>query len=70
MALVNSGTKDDPVETQDLTELRDTLRRKFGRLKGSWENILEAELDNDESAVFIELAELIQSLSSMQAFSN
>ena len=39
MALVNRGTNIDPVE---LTELRDALRRKFGRLKGSWENILKA----------------------------
>ena len=27
----------DSVETGDLTELRETLRRKFVRLKGSWE---------------------------------
>ena len=40
MALVNRGTNVDPMEIQDLTELRDTLRRKLGRLKGSWENIL------------------------------
>ena len=39
MALVNRGTNIDPVE---LTELRDALRRKFGRLKSSWENILKA----------------------------
>ena len=39
MALVNRGTNIDPVE---LMELRDALRKKFGRLKGSWENILKA----------------------------
>ena len=60
MALVNRGTNVDPVEIQDLTELRDTLRRKFAWLKGSWKNILEAALDYDESAVFVELAELVE----------
>ena len=60
MAFVSRGIDVDPVETGDLTELRETLRRKFARLKGSWENLLEAALNCDESAVFDELAELVE----------
>jgi hypothetical protein len=36
------------------------LRRKFARLKGSWENLLQSTLDYDEPVVFAELAELVE----------
>ena len=36
------------------------LGRKFARLKGSWENLLQSALDYDEPAVFREISELVE----------
>ena len=40
--------------------MRETLGRKFARLKGSWENLLQSALDYDKSAVFCKISELVE----------
>ena len=34
--------------------------KKFARLKGSWENLLQSTLDYDESVVFIVVSEVVE----------
>lgn len=60
MAFVDRGIDVDPTEAGDLTELRRMLGRKFARLKGSWENLLQSALDYNESSVFVEISELVK----------
>jgi hypothetical protein len=60
MAFVDRGIDVDPAEVGDIKELTGMLGRKFARLKGSWENLLQSALDCDESVVFIEIAELVE----------
>ena len=60
MSFVDKGDGVNPEEAGDLEELRGRLRRKFARLKGSWENLLQSTLDYDEPVVFAELAELVE----------
>ena len=40
MIYVDRGMDVDPSEAGDIVELRETLGRKFARMKGSWENLL------------------------------
>jgi hypothetical protein len=36
------------------------LQRKFNRLQGSWENLIQSTVDYDETVVFAELAGLVE----------
>ena len=56
MDYVGRGMDVDPSEAGDVVELRETLDRKFARMKGSWENLLQLAMDHDESAVFCEIS--------------
>ena len=60
MTFVNSVVKVRPPGAGDLGEMRGRLRRKFARLKGSWENLSQAVLKNNETVVFTELEELVE----------
>ena len=60
MSFVDKGNGVNPEEAGDLEELRGRLRRKFARLKGSWENLLQSTFIYDEPVVFAELAELVE----------
>jgi hypothetical protein len=59
MIYVDRGMDVDPSEML-IVELRETLGRKFTRMKGSWENLLQSAMDHDESAVFYEISELME----------
>jgi hypothetical protein len=61
MSFVDKGNGVNPEEAGDLEELRGCLKRKFARLKGSWENLVQSTLDYDETVVFAKLAELVGS---------
>ena len=60
MALVNKDTDMDATEAECLVDLRNTLVKKFARLKGSWENLLQSSLNFDESVVFTSILELVE----------
>ena len=60
MALVNKDTDMDAMEAECLVDLRNTLVKKFARLKGSWENLLQSSLNFDESVVFTSILELVE----------
>jgi hypothetical protein len=60
MIYVDRGMDVDPLEAGDIVELRKTLGRKFARMKGSWENLLQSAMDHDESPVFCEISELVE----------
>jgi hypothetical protein len=60
MSFVDKGNGVNPEEAGDLEELRGCLKRKFARLKGSWENLVQSTLDYNETVVFAELAELVE----------
>ena len=59
-SLVNKGTNIDATEPEHLIDLRTTLVKKFARLKGSWENLLQSYLDFEESVVFTSILELVE----------
>ena len=60
MTFVARGVDVNPAEAGDVADLKETLGRKFERLKGSWENLLQSALDCDESVVFVEISELVE----------
>ncbi len=60
MTFVDRGVDVNPVEAGDVAELKEMLGKKFVRLKGSWENLLQSALDCDESVVFVEISELVE----------
>ena len=60
MTFVARGVDVDPAEAGDVAELKEVLGRKFARLKGSWENLLQSALDYDESVVFGDIADLVE----------
>ena len=51
MTFVNRGIGVDPAETGNLTELREIMRRKFARLKGSWVNYHLRDHNDSECTV-------------------
>jgi hypothetical protein len=53
MALVRRDTAISPTDAGRLVGLRNTLVKKFARIEGSWENLLQSALDCDESVAFI-----------------
>ena len=57
---VNNADKVRPAEAEDLGEMRGHLRRKFAELKSSWENLLREALENNETVIFTELEELVE----------
>ena len=57
---VNNADKVRPAEAEDLGEMRGHLRRKFAKLKSSWENLLREALENNETVIFTELEELVE----------
>jgi hypothetical protein len=59
MAFVDGSTNIGPTEVLKLGELRETLRNKVARSKGSWENLIRYAVDYDESTVFHEISELV-----------
>ena len=59
MVFVGRGTDVDPTEAWELKKMWGTLKSKFARLKGSWENLLWYAIEYDESAVFHEISELV-----------
>ena len=59
LVFVGRGMDVNHMETWELKELRGTLKSKFARLKGSWENLLWYAIEYDESAVFHEISELV-----------
>ena len=58
MVFVDRGVEVDPSEAGEVVELREMLGRKFARMKGSWENLIQSAMDHDETAVFCEISEL------------
>ena len=60
MALVSRDTAISPTEARCLVGLRGTLVKKFARIQGSWENLLQSALDCDESVAFIMISELVE----------
>ena len=60
MAFVDKDTAINPTEARRLAVSREALVKKFARLKGSWENLLQATLDYDESVVFAEVSEIVE----------
>jgi hypothetical protein len=60
MTFVARGVDVNPAEAGDVADLKETLGRKFERLKGSWENLLQSALDYDESVVFGDIADLVE----------
>jgi hypothetical protein len=60
MTFVDRGVDVNPVEAGDVAELKEMLGKKFVRLKGSWEKLLQSALYCDESVVFVDIAELVE----------
>jgi hypothetical protein len=60
MVYVDRGVKVDPSEAGEIVELREMLGRKFARMRGSWENLIQSAMDHNETAVFCEISELVE----------
>jgi hypothetical protein len=57
---LDRGVDVNPTEAGDVAELKEMLGKKFARLKGSWENLLQSALNCDESVVFVKISELVE----------
>ena len=62
VAFFNKDTEINPKEAGHLVDLSKTLVKKFARLKGSWENLLQSTLDYDNgmTVVFVEVSEVVE----------
>ena len=62
MTFVNDKDRVEPAGTKDLGEMRGRLRRKFAKLEGCWENLLQEALENNETVVFTKLEDLVETV--------
>ena len=66
MTFINRGDRATTDLAGGLEELRVQLRRKFARLKGSWENLARSVLDYGEPVAFAMLEALVEPLRQSQ----
>ena len=60
MIFVNNADKVGQAGAGDLGGMRGCLGRKLARLKGSWENLSREALKYNETVIFTELEELVE----------